>query len=666
MPLINTVQNPSAEGATSSLGVGANGAVTMVSDVVTGPGLESYRAACTTAADSSFVMRVAERPVAAPGQRWHFRARARLDATLVGARRLRCELVFRSATGANLPQIGSHVVDVVPDGVFHRWAGTANASRSERYEGTSRRINDIPDPLFTNGAFWYKNPKATYDFTQAGGVAIVVATGALSSGELVTYPSAAAAPNEYGTPKAASYKIANTGSAAFTLYGNIRAYGATASLDGPTAADVTIAPGETVLFQLPAVTPTADSAQGYRALIRVRGTVAVGQSMFVSEHIGEDVASAADAPGSFFSGSSVSTGTGNPQRVVDLITSAVAPAGAASAYFAVYRSSALQAAADDVVFFDALLLAQSEETTTPDYGDGSFPGWAWSGTAHGSTSSKPLTAPALNAIPQMTPVPRVEFKFDELLPGTTRATVFRLTGKSTKRVRGAINVYAAGGFSGIDTEAPFNVKLTYRAEMFNAAGVSLGFTDARVVTVAFDGTVVHQPLDPTRAALVDLRPKFAEEISRPFEGEVVYPIGSTLGVYIGSGRQGVTGVDLTVITDTLDQADAFASIWGDPSEDQPQLPVVCIRTQPEWRLPMPLFAAVLDPTEARFDTDLGGETINWPMRGTEVRPPVEALARALLTYADFEASFSTYEAFENAYLTYFNAESDFDLAGTGA
>ena len=516
---------------------------------------------------------------------------------------------------------------------------------------------------------WIVASGGSYDYTLAGGVRMT-ATVAIPSATVIFTPNARI-PAAPGESKAGRYVVTNTSSTPVTLYAMMRAYnGTTANGDG-VSADVTLAPGDTAeLVAAALVMPPGTT--GYHVFLRTRG-MAVGQTLTITAPIAETTP---DVPGVWFDGSVPNRGTSfidqstidqvAAGQVIEFILVGEAPADAATADLVIYRDPTAQAAAADVEFVDSVLLARYDEDVPPPYGDGSTPGWTWTATANASASSKPLTAPALNAIPQMTPVPRVEFKFDELLPGTTRATVFRLTGKSTKRVRGAINVYAAGGFSGIDTEAPFNVKLTYRAEMFNAAGVSLGFTDARVVTVAFDGTVVHQPLDPTRAALVDLRPKFAEEISRPFEGEVVYPIGSTLGVYIGSGRQGVTGVDLTVITDTLDHADAFASIWGDPSEDQPQLPVVCIRTQPEWRLPMPLFAAVLDPTEARFDTDLGGETINWPMRGTEVRPPVEALARALLTYADFEASFSTYEAFENAYLTYFNAESDFDLAGTGA
>jgi hypothetical protein len=271
---------------------------------------------------------------------------------------------------------------------------------------------------------------------------------------------------------------------------------------------------------------------------------------------------------------------------------------------------------------------------------------------------------SLNPLATMAPVPRVEFKFaaGDLATGTQRATVYRIVGNQTTRVRGAIDVYAAGGFAGIDTEAPFNVAIAYRAEMFGSTGASLGFTAQASTLVPFDGSVVHQPLDPTKAASVDLRPRFAASILRPFVGDIVYPIGSTVGVYIGSGRQGVTGVDLTVITDSLADADAFASVFGD--EQRAQLPVVCIRTQPRWRLPMPLFAAVLEPREERFDVDLGGETIDWRMEGTQVRPPVEAIARALLTYADFEAAFATYAAFEAAYLTYFAAESDFNKAGT--
>lgn len=866
MPLINSVLNPSAEGGTASLAAESATVVALVADAVTGAGARSYRLAHSSAGLASVVLRAAERPAAASGQRWWARARCRLDTSSIGARKVSGRLTFRDSSGA---VIGHRQASIGGDGgATHRWIGSPYTSASERVEGGVSRVNEIVDPQFMSAGQWSRVASMSYDFSYQGEVRIAT-TAAVGAGTRVIFPAGVVA-GAPGESKAARYVVTNTSpTTAISFMANTRAYGPDGGAvnDGLTGAAVTVQPGESMPVLVPAFVLPPGSV-GYRPLLSV-GALPAGVTFTIAQPIAETaavapgvwfdgslpntgssftdqatidlvptgtfyrftgaanaspseriqgttrtlnaaptvlngqsatnvqavrstltllpaenavrgtitdtaagalsqrfnigspngassgavrvsegtrlsiqvgfrstlpsmmiqalfydstatiIASATQAspnypttanawndadfavtvpagavsmltyfgvggdattkttsdtfdarllyigpPGPRFDGNTPNTGTGNTQQVVEFVLTGDAPAGTATADLHIYRDPAYQANAVDVEFVDSVLLSRYEEVTPPPYGDGSTAGWKWTGAANASTSSKPLTAPGLNPLATMDPVPRVEYKFAEVLDGTAQATVFRITGKSVKRVRGAISVAAAGGFSGIDTEAPFNVPLTYRAEMFNAKGVSLGFTDSRNVVVRFDGTVIHQPLDPTRAALVDLRPKFAEEMTRPFQGDVVYPLGSSLGVYIGSGRQGVTGIDLTVVTDSLKQADAFASVWGDQTEERAQLPVVCIRTQPRWRLPMPLFAAVLDPTEARFDTEFGGETIDWPMRGTEVRPPLEALARALLTYADFEATFTTYEAFENAYLTYFDAESDFDLAGT--
>lgn len=268
------------------------------------------------------------------------------------------------------PFTDQSTVDLVPGGAFHRWIGTANASKSERYSGTTVRVNDVIDPLFTNTNAWYKNPSATYDFTQPGSVKITVTT-AIAAGGLVTYPAAGTAPNEFGMPKVASYRIKNTGTAPVTIYGNTRAYGAAASIDGANSADVTIAPGETVLFRLPPVIPSDATVQGYRALIRNRSILPVGQTLVISEHIGETAASPALVAGAFFSGASANTGTGNTQEIVDLVVAADAPVGATSADLMIYRDGVYQSALNDIEYADSILLTKASTDIPPKYFDGS-------------------------------------------------------------------------------------------------------------------------------------------------------------------------------------------------------------------------------------------------------------------------------------------------------
>lgn len=270
--------------------------------------------------------------------------------------------------------------------------------------------------------------------------------------------------------------------------------------------------------------------------------------------------------------------------------------------------------------------------------------------------------PTLTPRTDYAPVPRVEMVFDEVDPATETATVFRITSGRTWRVRGGVRVFAAGGFALVDTETPFGVETTYRAEMFDASGLSLGFTGSTVVTLNADGTCMHQPLDPTRAVKVDPRRTFGSSLTAPFSGSIAQPLDRSAPVLVTLGRTGYRGVNLDVVTDTIEDADAFRSMFGDPGRPLP--PVICVRSEPKWRLPHPLFAAILDAREERFDVEFGGQSIDWRIIADEVTPPAVALSAGVLTYADMEANYANYETIEAAYLTYLDAESDFTLAGT--
>jgi hypothetical protein len=320
-------------------------------------------------------------------------------------------------------QLDQKTVNLLPTGVFHRWLGGASASKSERYEGTRRRVNDIIDPLFTNSNAWYKNPSATYDFTQPGVVKVAVGS-AIANGGLVIYTASAMAPGEAGSPKSASYLVTNTSTAPFTLYGNIRAYGANSSIDSPTSADQVINPGETAVFTLPAVTPLATTEQGYRALMRTRG-LAAGQTLTISEAMGESVSTPQSVPGPFFSGASASTGTGRAEGVVDFAIGADAPVGTATVDVLFYRDPAFQAAAGDIELFDSIMLTQSSAAEAPAYYDGSSPTTYRFGQPGGSATAVPTTSVAdqpdvlwnYNADPLY-----LGFSFTDPLPVVPRST----------------------------------------------------------------------------------------------------------------------------------------------------------------------------------------------------------------------------------------------------
>lgn len=261
----------------------------------------------------------------------------------------------------------------------------------------------------------------------------------------------------------------------------------------------------------------------------------------------------------------------------------------------------------------------------------------------------------------MAPVPRVEIVFTSVPAGTETATVYRIVDGVSSLVRGTLGVFAAGGFSAVDFEAPFLVDVEYRAECFEADGLTLGFTDGTTVRLELDATVFHNPLDPSTAIMVDPLPSFGADLSSPFDGELVQPSGRSRPVWVGFGRTGLRGVSLDVATDTTADAVTFAALFG--SQGNELLPIVCVRTHPKWRLPLPLFAVIPSPREQRFDVQFGGQIRYWVLQGDEVASPAPNLAVGTLTYLDMENSYATYDDMEAAYLTYLDAESDFTLAG---
>lgn len=274
-------------------------------------------------------------------------------------------------------------------------------------------------------------------------------------------------------------------------------------------------------------------------------------------------------------------------------------------------------------------------------------------------------APILSVSADADPMPRVEVLFEAFAAGTTHVDVFRLAGGREFKVRSAVKAATAGALSRIDFEVPFGVPVTYRAEMFDAAGMSLGFTDTSSVELDVSGTWVHNPLDPAGGVRVTLLQGAAGMLSRPVSGSVVYPQGRRVGVVVAGQRRGLQDVNLNCFTDTDEDADRFAALVG--GYDRTTTPVLCFRTGSDMRirLPRPLFAAVFDPREVEFDVHLGGSAIEWQMEGTEVSPPTPALVVPLLTRQDINAAYGSRGALNADNLTRLAVNRRYDLAGTG-
>lgn len=271
-------------------------------------------------------------------------------------------------------------------------------------------------------------------------------------------------------------------------------------------------------------------------------------------------------------------------------------------------------------------------------------------------------APTLTPLLDDAPMPRVEVLFTSFVTGTVTVTVYRLAEGREYRVRSAVRASTAGSLARVDFEVPFGIEATYRAEMFDAAGQSLGFTDTASVTLDVSDTWVHNPLSPAGAVKVTMLHGAAASLSRPVEGEIFYPQGRKVGVVISGQRRGLSGADLNCLTETIEDADKFAALVGDYTTTT--VPVLCFRVGGRMRVPKPLFAAVLDPREVDVDFHLGGESIRWDVTGDEVSPPTPALVVPLLTRADINAFYATRAAVKADNLTRLSVNRRYDLAGT--
>lgn len=273
-------------------------------------------------------------------------------------------------------------------------------------------------------------------------------------------------------------------------------------------------------------------------------------------------------------------------------------------------------------------------------------------------------APTITPYYDWKPCPRAEVLFTSFAAGTATVTVHRAADGREREVRGAIRAAVAGALTRIDTEIPFNgIPVTYRAEMFNGAGVSLGFTDSTTATMYVTETCLHNPLDPQGAVSVIMADTAAATISRPVPGNVVFPRGRRVGVVISEMRQGVAGVNMDCYTLTDADADRVAALVG--TYETETTPVLCLRIGMgmKMRIPRPFFAAVLDPREEAFNLRMGGEVVVWRMTGDEVAPPAPGLFIPLLTNADLNAYYLTNAALRADNATNLAANRRYDLIG---
>lgn len=271
---------------------------------------------------------------------------------------------------------------------------------------------------------------------------------------------------------------------------------------------------------------------------------------------------------------------------------------------------------------------------------------------------------SLTPFPTMGPVPRVEVVVDpaDLITDTATATFTRRAENRTFEVRGGVDRSAGSTIVAMDFEAPFGVESLFEARCHDEDGVYMGTVQLDTATLDYAGTVIQQPLNPKLCTEVQLLRATAAAVTRPTPGELVYPENEPLAKLIGLGpRRGVTGLDLEILADTHEIADALQATLG--TYESPQLQMWLVRTPPPMRIPRVFFCAVPELVELEVNNHLGGSRVRFVASVTESRPPAPGLSPAVLRYSDIEAVYASYSDIEAVYTLYSDIQRDQSLVG---
>ncbi len=344
------------------------------------------------------------------------------------------------------------------------------------------------------------------------------------------------------------------------------------------------------------------------------------------------------------------------------VTSLAAPASTASVDVQVSRASGGGAATSDPVHFERVTLTKTAVAIASK--DPAFDVFAvWTSTADASTQTYYTPEVVTSVVLSEDPAPRVLVYVNDLPPGVATLTLFRTSGTRTFKVRGAVGQPVAGAFQIPDVEA--NGLVSYRAQMFTAGGLDLGYTATVQATITLADCWVHNPLDPAGAVKINIDEGSGRELTRPTDGEFFHPEGRTLAVLVSGRRRGLEGVDMYFSTDDAATAEQFEALFGGYNDDDQQIPVMCVRTVDGFSdLPLTFYAGFLKLTKKPINRHMGGNLREWEGSANETAPPAVALVVALLTRNDIDYFFASRNALDAAYSTRTAIDRDYSKAGT--
>lgn len=250
----------------------------------------------------------------------------------------------------------------------------------------------------------------------------------------------------------------------------------------------------------------------------------------------------------------------------------------------------------------------------------------------------------------MSPSPRMDVLLGagEVLAGAVTATVLQISSAGQQPVREADRAPVSGGLFVTDFEPPIGIEVSYRVEQFNAAGASLGITDAvgAQVEIPRGMVVIQDPLAPRNAVMIPAEATFANELNRSRDVQLYRRGVDTIALM---GEVGLyEAVPLTVVTRTDEETAALREILAEGD--------VLVRSMPSMPLPRLLYVVVDAEVTVPHDARAGGEHVVWPLKGDQVSRPEFDIVGGVVTYAQFNAAFATYAAAKAVYATYLDAK----------
>lgn len=265
-----------------------------------------------------------------------------------------------------------------------------------------------------------------------------------------------------------------------------------------------------------------------------------------------------------------------------------------------------------------------------------------------ATTLFPAGGPLLTAYTDAAPCPRVTVNVTEVEPGTVTATLHRVYEDRNEIVPGADVVPATGGFVRTDYYPPLGVPVSYRTEMFDVNGASLGFTDSSTTTLDVpDSTCwISSPFTPSKSVQVELD----DEASSALDVEVVATTHNIGGrrIVITEASYGYTNIPMSFWTQTLADAQAVEDVFLDG------LGLTVIRVAPPMQVPRVLYAFGM-PSRQEVNLPGGVEDAFFALAVDESTAPSTAVVAAVLTYGRFTNNLSSYGEFKQTYGSYRDA-----------